>query len=205
MIDNKDLIKPLLSFENPGDFHMLYVFKRKKDQPEGEKENNQSVRTIKSYCVHSQEHLEERYQEIKDLCEYFKARAYIHIQTQNHKDIGLNMMIELATRLKDGAINQRNLFDSVVGQVKVVEKSWIVDVDIREEGFRKNLIETINKLEPIDVTNKLIAEIPTRNGYHLITPPFNLRALSSKIPKEYPMPDIQKKNPTLLYYPNSLN
>ena len=30
MIDNLNLIKPLLNFEKEGDFYMLYVFKRKK-------------------------------------------------------------------------------------------------------------------------------------------------------------------------------
>ena len=36
MINNIELIKPLLNFDNEGDFYMLYVFKRKKDQPEDE-------------------------------------------------------------------------------------------------------------------------------------------------------------------------
>lgn len=30
MIDNIELIKPLLNFTEKGDFYMLYVFKRKK-------------------------------------------------------------------------------------------------------------------------------------------------------------------------------
>ena len=34
MIDNLEIIKPLLNFTDAGDFYMLYVFKRKKDQPE---------------------------------------------------------------------------------------------------------------------------------------------------------------------------
>ena len=50
MIDNIELIKPLLNFSDPEDFYMLYVLKRKKDQPEGERDNHQSVRTIKTYC-----------------------------------------------------------------------------------------------------------------------------------------------------------
>ena len=33
MIDNLELIKPLLNFKEDGDFYMVYVFKRKKDQP----------------------------------------------------------------------------------------------------------------------------------------------------------------------------
>ena len=87
MIDNIEHIKELLNFSDEGDFYMLYVFKRKKDQPEGERDNHQSVRTIKTYCVESVEYLEKRYDEIKQLCEMFKARAYIHIQKQNHKDV----------------------------------------------------------------------------------------------------------------------
>ncbi len=58
MIDNLEIIKPLLNFENEGDFYMLYVFKRKKDQPEGERDNHQSVRTIKTYCIESIEHID---------------------------------------------------------------------------------------------------------------------------------------------------
>ena len=58
MINNLELIKSLLNFTDEGDFYMLYVFKRKKDQPEGEKDNHQSVRTIKTYCIESIDHLQ---------------------------------------------------------------------------------------------------------------------------------------------------
>ena len=122
MIDNIELIKPLLNFSEDGDFYMLYVFKRKKDQPEGERENHQSVRTIKTYCIESIDHLERRYDEIIQLCEMFKARAYIHIQKQNHKDVSLDMLSDLAIRIKNGNHNQKGLFDSVVGQIKTKEK-----------------------------------------------------------------------------------
>jgi hypothetical protein len=44
------------------------------------------------------------------------------------------------------------------------------------------------------------AVIPTKNGYHLITERFDVKEFAEK----YPDIDIQKKNPTLLYYPNSL-
>ena len=93
MIDNLELIKPLLNFEDEGDFYMLYVFKRKKDQTT-DKANHQSVRTIRSYCIKSIEQLENKYDEIKMMCEMFKARAYIHVQKQNHRDVSLNMMVE---------------------------------------------------------------------------------------------------------------
>jgi len=198
MIDNLELIKPLLNFSEKGDFYMLYVFKRKKDQPEGERDNHQSVRTIKTYCIESIEHLEKRYDEIIQLCEMFKARAYIHIQKQNHYDVSLNMMVALAQRRQDGNVNQKGLFDSVVGQIKTQEKRWIVDIDCTDWYAVTEVSQFINSIRPAG--QKIEAVIPTRNGYHLITAKFDVKTFREKFSDI----DIQRKNPTLLYYPNSL-
>ena len=199
MIDNIELIKLLLNFSEPGDFYMLYVFKRKKDQLEGERDNHQSVRTIKTYCVDSIEYLDKRYDEIKQLCEMFKARAYIHVQKQNHKDVSLNMLATLAERIRDGVSNQKGLFDSVVGQIKTQEKRWIVDIDVPDYHMVYELTSFIETLKPEGP--KIEAVIPTKNGYHLITGKFDVKTFKEK----YPDIDIQKKNPTLLYLPKSLN
>jgi len=200
MIDNLEIVKKLLNFSEDGDFYMLYIFKRKKDQPEGERENHQSVRTIKTYCIESIDHLERRYDEVKKLCEVFSARAYIHIQKQNHRDVSLEMMISLAERLRNGQHNQKGLFDSVVGQIKTMEKRWIVDVDTKDckEIFRIKL--GIDECRPYAM-DKVIAEVPTKNGYHLITERFDTQEFC----KNFPGVDIQKKNPTLLYLPESLH
>ena len=225
MIDNLELIKPLLNFTDEGDFYMLYVFKRKKDQPEGEKDNHQSVRTIKTYCIESIDHLERRYDEIKQLCEMFKARAYIHVQKQNQEDVSLNMMVELAQRIQNGQHNQKGLFDSVVGQVKTQEKRWIVDVDMKDENALMKIMKLINNsCKPLDIINethlhksdgsikvtydydpKVIKVIPTKSGYHLITKRFDVMTFNKIMSLQGDVPDIQKKNPTLLYLPNSLN
>jgi hypothetical protein len=199
MIDNLELIKPLLNFDNEDDFYMLYIFKRKKDQTEGERDNHQSVRTIRSYCISSIEQLEKRYDEIIQLCEMFKARAYIHIQKQNHKDVSLDMMVDLAQRIKSGQHQQQNLFDSVVGQMKTYEKRWIVDIDTKDEDIILNIRYTINTIRPEGL--KIHRTIPTKNGVHLITDRFDIQEFK----KIYPEIDIQKKNPTLLYYPDSLD
>ena len=212
MINNLQLIKPLLNFENEGDFYMLYIFKRKKDQTT-DKANHQSVRTIKTYCIESIEQLENRYEEIQQLCEMFKARAYIHVQKQNHKDVSLNMMVALAEKIRNGQHNQKNLFDSVVGQLKTYEKRWIIDCDdvLEPSPMMMAHIEyqckPITEVEfdaagvPIGMPNRKIeAIIPTKNGHHLITKRFDVMEFK----KKYPDVDIQKKNPTLLYLPNSL-
>lgn len=198
MINNIELIKPSLTFDNEGDFYQLFVFLRKKDQPEGEKDNHQSVRTIKSYCVTSHEYLNKRYDEIKMLCEVFKARAYIHVAKQNHRDVGMNMITEIVTRIQSGQLNQKNVFDSVVGQIKTQEKRWIVDLDNVDLYGCKPIMDFINSLRPEGP--KVEAIIPTKSGYHLITKRFDVMEFK----KHFPNIDIQKKNPTLLYYPNSL-
>jgi hypothetical protein len=199
MINNIEIIKPLLNFTEEGDFYMLYIFKRKKDQPEGERDNHQSVRTIKTYCIDNLEYLDKRYNEIIQLCEMFKARAYIHIQKQNHKDVSLEMMVALAKKIRDGQHNQKNLFDSVVGQLKTNEKRWIVDIDTKDTNELVRLIDNLTITRPEG--DKLEKLIPTKNGYHLITKRFDVEMFRNV----FPHIDIQKKNPTLLYYPNSLD
>ena len=203
MINNIELIKPLLNYENKGDFYMLYVFKRKKDQPEGERDNHQSVRTIKTYCIESIDHLDRRYDEIKQMCEMFKARAYIHVQKQNHFDVSLSMMSELAQRIQNGSNNQKGLFDSVVGQIKTQEKRWIVDIDTKDERALEKITKLVNAIRPEG--DKVIATIPTKNGYHLITNRFDILGFQQMMHLQGDVPDIQKKNPTLLYYPDSLD
>ena len=49
--------------------------------------------------------------------------------------------------------------------------------------------------------DKVESVIPTKNGYHLITDRFDVMEFA----KHFPKTEIQKKNPTLLYLPNSLN
>lgn len=199
MINNLDIIKPLLNFTDEGDFYMLYILKRKKDQPKDERDNHQSSRTIKTYCIDSLDYLESKYEEIIQLSELFKARVYIHIQKQNHKDVALDMMMLLAERIKNGQYNQNNLFESVVGKVKRMENRWIVDIDDKDEKELAKTIAILDETRPEG--NKVEAVIPTKSGYHLITKRFDVDMFR----KSYPQVDIQKKNPTLLYFPNSLD
>jgi hypothetical protein len=128
----------------------------------------------------------------------FKARAYIHVQKQNHKDVSLNMMVALAQRIQNGSINQKGLFDSVVGQIKTQEKRWIVDIDTKLWITAHAIHQYINECQPEG--DKVEAVIPTKNGYHFITKKFDVMEFKRK----YPDVDIQKKNPTLLFLPESL-
>lgn len=98
--------------------------------------------------------------------------------------------------------------------MKTLEKRWVIDCDdmMEPSPMMMSHIEyhckPITQVEfdeagvPVGVPNRKIeAIIPTKNGHHLITKKFDVMEFK----KNYPDIDIQKKNPTLIYYPNSLN
>jgi hypothetical protein len=108
------------------------------------------------------------------------------------------MMVELAQRIQNGQHNQKGLFDSVVGQIKTTEKRWIVDVDTKDEEELLRVMKCVNIARPEG--DKIYATIPTKSGYHLITGRFDVLMFRNVFPDV----EIQKKNPTFLYYPESL-
>ena len=109
------------------------------------------------------------------------------------------MLVALAERIKNGVNNQKGLFDSVVGQLKTYEKRWIVDIDTPDFKVVCDISNFITSLNPVGSKSEAI--IPTRSGYHLITKKFDLATFKQRLPEF----DVQKKNPTLLYYPSSLD
>lgn len=210
-INNLELIKPLLHLEKEGDFIQIFVLLRKKDQPEGQKDNHQSVRIIKSYCVESIEYLDKKMPEIIALCEYFNARAYININEKSHNNISLLMMEKLASRIRNNVKNQVNLFDTVSGELKSKRNRWIIDIDTKDERYMQKVITCIEAVKPFnpDLTNiepyKIIEEIPTLNGFHLITKPFDVFEFTKYLfISESLIPEIQKNNPTILYVPSKM-
>jgi hypothetical protein len=108
-------------------------------------------------------------------------------------------MMALAQKIKDGQHNQKNLFESVVGQLKTNEKRWIIDLDDKNEDEIKKMKLVLNITRPAG--EKVESIVPTKNGVHFITKRFDVQMFRNV----YPDVDIQKKNPTLLYYPESLN
>ena len=63
----------------------------------------------------------------------------------------------------------------------------------------------IENIKPIGVDSKIEEIIQTKNGVHLITKKFDILEFNKKMEVgNKTIPDIQKKNPTLLYYPESL-
>lgn len=202
MIDNLHIFKKdILEFKKQGDFFYLMIVVRKKDMTT-DKSNHQSVRVIKSYSIYSLEYLENKYDEIKAIAEIFKARVYLGVNRLNDSQVSLKMLKELVDNLESGNNNCRSLWDSVVGKLVSQDKRWVVDIDAEELEYLEGIKETIYELDPCG--NKIITTIPTISGIHLITKPFRVDHFENWC-KTIPIKcDIQKKNPSLLFVPDSL-
>lgn len=195
-VDNFHLIKKHIhSTADSGEFYMLQIMRRTKDQKGYEGKNKQSI--IKSYYISSPEYLDEKRDEIIGLCEMFNARAYINLNKKSYKQVSLKALEILAGKIAHEDYNIKSIFESACGQTGACDglKTWIVDYDSKDVEGLIRVSSIIDSIEPIGV-DKIVATVPTRHGYHLITRPFNMKAFYEMYNESI---DIHKDNPTVLY------
>ena len=207
IINNLELIKPLLTFESEDNFYFLQLLKRKKEH----KELGSNSVVIKTYYISSLEYLDLKWDEITTLCKLHQARAYINLTSRSFKRTAFHTLKKITDCiLNDDYKAVRKAYDSCCGSYSIGEKRWIVDIDEKEISplmiaHIEYECDPISRFEydldniPINFNSKIIATIPTKNGWHLITKPFNRKQFSDK----YPETDIQTNNPTILYYENN--
>ena len=174
-----------------GEFYFVQIIERAKDNPDKKWLNGgNSCRVLKSYSISSLPELTKRTPIIKEYCEKYNARCYIHPARRSEYTIACTMVQMLWEYLTKHNHNLSRLYDSACGHDTGVERLWIIDIDDKDI-----VIDDI--MNPILVRSLWKKEIrrwvnPTLNGYHIITTPFDLRILDWKY-------DIHKNNPTLLY------
>ena len=194
MIDNFKLIKSLLEFPNDDIYYHLQILRRGKDHPELPAAN----RVIKPYFICSLESLDYVEDEIKKLCEFFGARAYINLAAKSIKKTTMLQLKYIAQRAYEGDFKKIwKSWNTCAGEIKGEEPRWVVDIDTYMDYYESEaFMDFINNyIEPFNGDVKCLEWIPTKNGYHLITTPFNLQQFKEK----YPDIDVHKNNPTLLY------
>lgn len=222
IVDNFDLIRSLLKFEDKNDFYFLQIIQRKKDGgiiPQCNRNNG--YRTIKSYYIRSLEEFDSRIERIKQLCEQNNARAYINLNVRSAKEVALEAAKAYIDLVREDRCYQgHRVYDHVCGVTPKMgnKKKWIVDVDDLTPEQIDIVCEKICKCRsaypmenPDSVTfNNIIAEIPTAHGVHIITHGFDVARfreileytttlnLTKQQIKE--IVTVKKDNPTLLYY-----
>lgn len=195
MINNLEQIKKLLSFNSEDDFYFLQIIKRKKEHPE----LGSNSYIIKTYFISSIENLEKNMGEIICLCNFHNARAGINLNKRSFRRIAFHSLKKITDQiLNEDYKSVRKSYNSVCGGYSnETSKKWIIDID--DKQFDSNIINDILKtIQPIEVENKIIVKLETKNGYHLITSPFNLGGFRRECGL---LIDIHKDNPTILYIP----
>jgi len=202
MINNFEQIKNILKFESEDDFYFIQILKRRKENPE----MGSNSALIKSYYIKSIEHFEKVMPEIITLCNATNARAGINLNKRSFKQVALQML----KKVTDCVIGEnfksvKNGYDSVCGKfTSEPNKSWIVDIDVKAMVFVGILTKKMETLQPLG--DKIKSIIETKNGYHLITKPFNIKQFDELFDEtfaQFEKPDIHKNNPTILYIPHN--
>lgn len=204
MINNINIISDLLVFESADDFYHLQILKRKKEHPE----LGANSYVVKTYYISSLEYLNKKIGEIIHLCDYHNARACINLNRRSYEKLSYHMLKKVTDQILNKDFKSvRKAYESVCGKYSnEKDKRWIIDIDNKDfdlsederEVFYNEVILNIQKLIFEDGRDDSLHVIPTKNGFHIISRPFNV----AKFQKIYGEKiDIHKDNPTILYIP----
>lgn len=200
MVNNFELITPLLKFDDPDLFYFVSIIKRRKDNPGMHKDSS----AIKHFYIDNLLKWKDKRAVMIELCKQNDARAYINLNRRSYKDVAGDMLIELACMVVGNTPkNAIGFYDSVCGSTESEpNRTWLIDIDTKmDEGAHLSVVEGIKGFINYHTTHVtkdkplIMNEIPTKNGVHLIVPPFNLKLFK----ETFPHIDVQKNNPTLLY------
>lgn len=188
MQTNFDRIKNFLDFSDPGKFYLALVVQRKKDNPDLDR----SERIIKNYMIPTLEKLEYVKDEMVTLCRVFNARVYLYINRRSFKNTQKAMVKTLVDQIcANSASNLNHLFDSCSAAHGCGDKYWIIDVDLPkkpdvcssdsymrlESEVKMKLFDELEGMKPDlpDGGRRVQLVLPTKNGFHIVTKPFDTR------------------------------
>lgn len=191
MIDNFDKIINIMSFDDTNDFYFIQLIKRKKDNPDMK---GDSV-VIKDWYVSSVDYLLSKKNSMIEMSNQYNARLTIRINKRNYKNLGLKMISDITKKLEnENYKGLKSCFSSVAGQYSSdTDKKWIIDIDSIDLDDLYEIKEVINDSMPN--VEKIICEIPSKSGIHLIVKPFDIRRFKNRFKNI----EIKKDNPTNLY------
>lgn len=211
MVNNFDIIRDLLKFRDKDSFYFLQVLKRRKDNLDLGKD----MVHIADYYIYDLDQFDKLKPRIIDQCDSENARAYFRLNSRDAKKVAMQTL----KRVVDHIISEnhravKSAYASCTGEFHSdPDKSWIVDIDWKDwdgdEVDRETLLSRGSMGEKLDSMISLLTDlqnetkkeprldiIPTKNGVHIITRPFNLQ----KFKGFHPSMDVHKDNPTLLYF-----
>lgn len=181
-IDNFELVKHYVPEVFDGDtFYYTEILDRSK------KAGNNKGRRLRTFYHRDRAEFLAQKEQIIEMCEYFKARAYFRPSSRSFKRVGQ----EFAKHLLDQAFSEnwegmRHGYSSVCGKTRL-GKVWLFDFD--EFGITPLSTFLMGKQDGLCV--------PSKKGYHILCKPFD-RRLAMAYNEDV---SIHTDNPTNLYIP----
>lgn len=206
MINNFDQIFSILPDEKEEDLtYYCQVVKRKKDHPGLEGSNNSS-RLVKPYYFGSRHDLAKRWKEMTAIAEVTGARIMIDLFPKHSGKVKYEMLKRLAEIIEsDNIAKLHRLFNTCYGSMTAPKnrKLWLIDWDFKDTSALDECIEETKGHQTGEV--KIIHKIPTKQGWHYLIKPCEIKILSDIIIKKgMETPDVHKNSPTILYIPDSI-
>lgn len=210
MINNIELIKPLLLFPDEDTFYKVEIMQRRKENPD----LSSNSKLVKVYFINSIEKLETILEkEIIPICDALNARAYIYLNSRSYEKVAFAALKQMVDcMMTHDYKSAKRAYNAACGKTcnGGEFKKWLFDVDVKRQDVVDELKKQIER-----VGGKVYANIPTKNGLHVISSVFNLHTfginilalLNDKTCDEKQKEiydiiagiDIQKDNGTILY------
>ena len=180
-------------------FFNIMLIRRGKDFPDMPAANY----TFKSYYIDSIEKLNKVQDEIITCCDMFGLRAYVSVNVKSKEDFTKICTVKFAENNLSGDYKKPwRIIDHVFGSLQAKNKGrWIIDID-KCDDFDNYLNEICHIINMCDskYEQRIIAQIPTKSGIHLITYPFNVKQFADLCEsKMLDKPEIKRNHITLLY------
>lgn len=186
-------------------FYVVQLIQRQKDNPDAlyasKNLRNNSNRTLQQFQIYSLDDFDLKVPVIIETAKLYQARAYIELNLKDSKDVFAALMKNMSERFATGNYRHlHRLYNEAVGETHAMSgmrKTWLVDIDTKDRSFIVELKNYCSTLRGGGTGNRceIFAEVPTKNGIHLITSSFEL----DKFREKYPDIDVWKRNPTILW------
>jgi len=181
-------------------FFIVELIRRGKDCPDLPAANY----TFKTYYIDSIDEFDRAREEIVSIAKILRSRAYISVNCKSKIKSLKKTLLKIASAIDmDESKKPWRLFNSSCNEVlDKNDKRWVVDVDSKDlseiEASRETILSSSSKYKP---SERIILEVPTKNGLHIIARPFNKYDFEKRFSEKfsYEIPDIKKNHLTLLY------
>ena len=198
-IDNFKAIREQLQFDSKDDYYFLEILQRKKDFPEEERDSVKDHKVFATYFINSVEKLDRIEKEVKMLCELHNARAYFNPNRKSKKKTTVILMKECLGMMENDDYSKiESKIASAAGQCTGCKETrkFLIDIDAKDRELFIKVLELIEAVNP----DTLYYILPSVNGYHLITTPFDVKKFNDLGGDKLKNVEIKHNAPTILYY-----